>query len=263
MMGSYSAPTSPAARSPTAWDSSSGKHVQGSSSSSGHGSIGGSPLRTAPPAVPAGVTTGTWAAGTVGPEGIMQRSGLPMGFPEALRSHSPLSLNSRMQAHVSRKRIKNQNRRSGIMVLVLMQATLRLAAVPCCLCQAPPAAACWHTPVTVPGITHMTHTVCKVLGDTAAADDDALLSNVWQQCPASLVPGNVADHGLFYRSSQAVLVRDDASCFQSGVKHAGWLWKRFGHGHKTNWKRLWVSNRQLAGQLSGRTALKLSQERQW
>eukprot|EP00878_Enallax_costatus_P024829 GHUV01026521.1.p1 GENE.GHUV01026521.1~~GHUV01026521.1.p1 ORF type:complete len:349 (+),score=81.95 GHUV01026521.1:911-1957(+) len=27
--------------------------------------------------------------------------------------------------------------------------------------------------------------------------------------------------------------------FQPGVKHAGWLWKRFGHGHKTQWRRLW------------------------
>lgn len=33
----------------------------------------------------------------------------------------------------------------------------------------------------------------------------------------------------------------ESNTFQSGVKHAGWLWKRFGHGHKTKWKRLWVS----------------------
>jgi hypothetical protein len=39
---------------------------------------------------------------------------------------------------------------------------------------------------------------------------------------------------------QVHALADEASTFQSGVKHAGWLWKRFGHGHKTKWKRLWV-----------------------
>ncbi|KAI8463909.1 MAG: Lipase/lipooxygenase [Monoraphidium minutum] len=28
-------------------------------------------------------------------------------------------------------------------------------------------------------------------------------------------------------------------CFGEGVRQAGWLWKRFGHGHTSVWKRLW------------------------
>jgi hypothetical protein len=35
--------------------------------------------------------------------------------------------------------------------------------------------------------------------------------------------------------------QDEAANFQSGVHHAGWLLKRFGHGHRATWKRLWVS----------------------
>ncbi|WIA17082.1 hypothetical protein OEZ85_013981 [Tetradesmus obliquus] len=38
---------------------------------------------------------------------------------------------------------------------------------------------------------------------------------------------------------QAHALNEEPSTFQSGVKHAGWLWKCFGHGHKTKWKRLW------------------------
>lgn len=33
---------------------------------------------------------------------------------------------------------------------------------------------------------------------------------------------------------------DGGPPFQSGVHHAGWLWRRFGHGHKATWKKLWV-----------------------
>lgn len=40
----------------------------------------------------------------------------------------------------------------------------------------------------------------------------------------------------------------DATLFQSGVSHAGWLWKRFGHGHRATWKKLWVSGRLAEGQ---------------
>lgn len=34
---------------------------------------------------------------------------------------------------------------------------------------------------------------------------------------------------------------DQRACFEAGIKHSGWLRKCFGHGHKTKWKRLWVS----------------------
>lgn len=36
--------------------------------------------------------------------------------------------------------------------------------------------------------------------------------------------------------------QDQAPDWHSGVRHAGWLWRRFGHGHKATWKKLWVSN---------------------
>ncbi len=28
--------------------------------------------------------------------------------------------------------------------------------------------------------------------------------------------------------------------FNAGVARSGWLWKRFGHGHRTQWRRVWV-----------------------
>jgi hypothetical protein len=34
---------------------------------------------------------------------------------------------------------------------------------------------------------------------------------------------------------------EGAGSFRSGVRQAGWLWKRFGHDHTSKWKRLWVS----------------------
>jgi hypothetical protein len=37
--------------------------------------------------------------------------------------------------------------------------------------------------------------------------------------------------------------QEDATLFEAGVRHAGWLWKRFGHTQKATWRRLWVSAR--------------------
>ncbi len=34
---------------------------------------------------------------------------------------------------------------------------------------------------------------------------------------------------------------DDVTRFHAGIRHAGFLWKRFGQGPETKWKRLWVS----------------------
>lgn len=34
----------------------------------------------------------------------------------------------------------------------------------------------------------------------------------------------------------------------SGVRHAGWLWRRFGRGHKATWKKLWVRDKRWAMQ---------------
>lgn len=33
---------------------------------------------------------------------------------------------------------------------------------------------------------------------------------------------------------------NQTATFSAGIWQSGWLWKRFGHGHKTTWKRLWV-----------------------
>lgn len=58
-----------------------------------------------------------------------------------------------------------------------------------------------------------------------------------------------ASHGATQQSDMCVTchTQDESEdgrqsqTFQHGVRHAGWLWKRFGHRHKATWRKLWVS----------------------
>lgn len=42
--------------------------------------------------------------------------------------------------------------------------------------------------------------------------------------------------------------QEGGQTFLSGVRHAGWLWRRFGRGHKATWKKLWVRDKRWAMQ---------------
>lgn len=50
-------------------------------------------------------------------------------------------------------------------------------------------------------------------------------------------------HGRHQEAVDFSMTADQTATFSAGIRQSGWLWKRFGHGHKTAWKRLWVRGR--------------------
>lgn len=50
-----------------------------------------------------------------------------------------------------------------------------------------------------------------------------------QQAPPHSRPGSAAAAAAASSAASA-----------AGVRHAGWLWKRFGHGTTSTWRRFWV-----------------------
>lgn len=63
-----------------------------------------------------------------------------------------------------------------------------------------------------------------------------------EQTPLLLQPpGRCASPVMTAALQSANTADEDALQFRHGLRRAGWLWKRFGHGHTTSWKRLWVS----------------------